>query len=466
MKSLKYLMMAVTAAMLFACSDDSSSDTGSNAHGANSGEAMELTGKVSINEDKQTIQYYTQRTLEGCFQKGLDFNWKTVALKVDTIKFKYEFVDDTLVLHSGTKFSKSGFMFVGGKGGESLEGTWKSTLCSYNHDTGEGSCKKACSEVREKQLKKLGKKSVNDLDDDEREELEAAVKESKCLNDKTIEDVTLKISGSDIKVTTQIREVDDYDFNDYMNSYYISSLYTSIKNGSCSLPSVIGIMSADSLGVQKARRVSEIIKEKSKSKNSLTFEVDGDYPITVKVDKASYDEEKVKISMTVDMGELSAKVCELQYEAGDVGSGDCNSDNSDLFKTPSSVVDDEGTKYKYVSTMEESNVEKFNECIFKGLKKLADATHGKKATCPDKYEDLSKYSDLVDSYSDYYSSYYDYYGDDEDIEYDYDYDYDYDESYLDDYIESLLKAGNKELSAKAYLKIRNAQIRALKELSK
>ena len=481
MKSFKYLMMAAVAAMLFACGDDSSSDSGSNASGGGSGEATEVTGKVSINEAKGTIQYYTQRTVEGCFQKGLDFSWKTVDLKVDTTKLKYEFVDDTLVIYSSisTKdFSTTGLMYVGGKVDESLNGTWTSTLCYYNQQTAKSSCKKACSVVREKWLEKNNKKSVNDLDDDDRAELNEALDESKCLSDKSIKDVTMKISGSEIKVITQQREVENYDFDDYKNSYFISSLYSSISNGACTVPLALGIMTADSMGVQTARRLAgkvkeTAIKETSKGKSSLTFEVGNDaFPITVKVSKADYDDDngKVKIAMSVDMGAFSAKVCELQYEAGSVTKSDCSDDNSDLFNDPVGVEDDEGGKYKYVSSMEESNADDFNDCLFKGLKKLAAETHGTDSRCPTKY-DPSKASYYYYGDYDYYYDDYDYddYYSDYVIPSDGDYsDYlDYYNDYYSEYYDSMMKAsGNKELPAKVYLKIRNAQIRALKELSK
>ena len=370
MKFFKYLVLAIVPAMFFACGDSGDSDSGSNAPGRSSEEVA--SGQVSINEKKKIIEYYTQRSLEGCFQKGLNFSWKTVDLKVDSVTYKYEFVDDTLVLHRGTSYGESGWMFVGGSE-DDLNGTWKSTLCYYSHENAESVCKRSCSEVKTSLLKKYKVSSKDELDDEELEEFEEKMDNSKCIDDEDITDVTLKISEPNITITETYRTAEREDFDDYMNSYFIGVLYESIYEGSSYVPSIFSLGQEASAMVQKYKRKADI-EEKSRSKNSLKFEVEG-YPISVKVNEYSYNNSKARISMTVTMEDFAKEACEVDYEAGVVTSSECNKDNSSGFEQVS-VEDDEGTKYKYIPYMENSTEDDFEVCMNRALTKLAKAIHG------------------------------------------------------------------------------------------
>ena len=170
--------------------DEGEPDSELSADSDNSGQH----GRVVIDESKSIIKPYLEKSVEGCFMSGLDFSWKTVDLDVEQSTFKYEFVDDTLVLHSGNSLTEYGSMYVGGKNGN-LNGTWQSTLCIYNSSAGKSTCYKPCSEVKKMILRKYGVSSEDELDDEDLEDYrqEYSVKRNTCHDDDEIVDVTLKI---------------------------------------------------------------------------------------------------------------------------------------------------------------------------------------------------------------------------------------------------------------------------------
>ena len=399
MKKFKYLMMAGAVAMLFACSDDGDSGSGSGSIAA--GDGSEQRGLVVVDESNSIIKPYTQKVVEGCFRSGLDFSWKTVDLGIDQTSFKYEFLEDTLVLYSGKSYSESGRMYVGGEE-DNLNGTWKSTLCYYDHFDEKMTCYKVCSSVRAKLLKEYLKKykvdSEDELDDDALEEFndEWNEKKSTCIDDGDIYDITIKISGDDFTMVSEQRKTEEKEFTDYMNSEYISGLYEAIYYGRTDAPSVYDLADEDSAGV-KSYRKKALIKEKKKTENSVTFVIDEEETVSVSVDNFDMDEEndRFEVSMTVTWGK---KECKLNHMEGRVNKGDCNSDNIGKFDSESDRQAEDGTIYKQIYGMEDSNMEEFNTCVEKILKKLVGSS-GESAQCTSAKAGAKT---CVDDYMDYY----------------------------------------------------------------
>lgn len=368
MKKIKYLAMAGVVAMLYACGDDS--DSGSNSIAA--GDGSERHGLVVIDESNSVIKPYLQDAVEGCFMRGLDFSWKTVELDVDQLSYKYEFVGDTLVLHSGKSFSENGIMYVGGKEGN-LNGTWQSTLCRYDHEEEETTCYKLCSEVKASVLKKFEVESEDELDEVDREDFEEEYykkrQKTPCFEDDEITDYTIKISGDDITIITKDRETEEKEFTDYMNSEYISDLYYAIYDGSTSAPRFYELFEEDSADVKSYRKKADIV-EKNKTEKSVTIIVAEEDTVSVTVKTVDIDEEngKYEVGMVVASGK---RTCELNYKSGRVNEGDCSADNLAYFDDPSKIEDVDGLTYRKVSYMEDSNEEDFDDCVSKILKAIA-----------------------------------------------------------------------------------------------
>ena len=329
-------------------------------------------GIVVIDENNSLIKPYLQDAVKGCFMNGYDFSWKTVELAVDQLSYKYEFVGDTLVLHSGKSFSEYGIMFVGGKEGN-LNGTWQSTLCSYDHEEEETTCYKLCSEVKASVLRKFDVTSENELDEVDREDFEEEYykkrQKTPCFEDYEITDVTIKISGDDITMITKDRETEEKEFTDYMNSEYISDLYYAIYEGYTSAPSFYDLFVEDSADVKSYRRKADI-EEKKKTKESVTFIVAEEDTVSVKVNTVSIDKEngKLEVGMVVKSGK---RTCELNNKSGRVNKGDCNADNLAYFDEPSKIEGEDGSIYRKVSYMEDSNAEDFNSCVGEILRTIA-----------------------------------------------------------------------------------------------
>lgn len=400
MKKFKYLMMSGVVAMLYACGSDSDSGSGSIA----GGDGTEQHGLVVIDESKSLIKPYLQKSVEGCFMSGLDFSWKTIDVGVNQMTFKYEFVGDTLVLHSGKAFTEYGAMYVGGTNGN-LNGTWQSTLCTYNNDEEETTCYKLCSEVKASILKKYDVTSEDELDAADYEEFEEEYEKKRaknpCVDEDDVTDVTIKISGDDITMIEKPRETEEKEFTDYMNSEYIADLYEAIYNGDSNAPSIYDLTDEDSASVKKYRKRAEI-EEKNRTTTSLTFVVDEETQVSVTVNKINLDREndKYEIGMTVASGK---RTCELNYMSGRVNKGDCDSDNLGKFDDPEKIVTEDGTVYKQVSYMEDSNMDDFDVCVGKILRNLAGSS-AEPEEDPRCTSVKANYKSCVNEYMDYYDA--------------------------------------------------------------
>ena len=263
MKKALYLLFAVSAATFFACGDDSSSD-----NGVGGGTVTETTsGTIILNEENQTFTAVSKDQEDLCVKEGFDYSWKTVDWGDDSIKFKYEFVGDTLVLYRGSYYyddeeeygygSSYGQMYVGGSNGN-LNGTWKSTLCSYNAKEGS-SCSKACKDVggklTEEEIAKYYEDMYSNMSfdemDDETGDVDVAVDQSfmdrmSCVDEDDYAEVTLKISGTSFTATEKYHYEEDLDFDDYTNSRFMAQFYESLIRKDPEVPSLSSLFREDS----------------------------------------------------------------------------------------------------------------------------------------------------------------------------------------------------------------------------
>lgn len=134
---------AVSAMLLTACGDDSSSNA-SDGFGRSSGDdGFSRTGTLYVNESEHILaialeNYETQM----CVVEEDNFTWKTVHITDEPDSMMYDFRGDTLVLYDmyhGQPDTEYGELLVGGTAGN-LYGTWTFTGCEYNKDDDETEC--------------------------------------------------------------------------------------------------------------------------------------------------------------------------------------------------------------------------------------------------------------------------------------------------------------------------------------
>lgn len=377
MKKALYLLFAVSAATFFACSDDSSSD-----NGVSGGTVTETTsGTIILNEENQTFTAVSKDQEDLCVKEGFDFSWKTVDWGDDSIKFKYEFVGDTLVLYRGSYYyddeeeygygSSYGQMYVGGSNGN-LNGTWKSTLCSYNAKEGS-SCSKACKDVggklTEEEIAKYYEDMYSNMSfdeiDDETGDVDVAVDQSfmdrmSCVDEDDYAEVTLKISGTSFTATEKYHYEEDLDFDDYTNSRFMAQFYESLIRKDPEVPSLSSLFREDSAGVKEF--IEDYKKYKvtvsNQTKKSITFNVMEAENITITVDDVTTSDYSGKVAMTL---KTSAGTCELLEEEGQVTKKTCSTEY-DAYFDMEREKDATGKEINYAEYFARDNEREFENC--------------------------------------------------------------------------------------------------------
>lgn len=181
----------VVAAMVFSlflgCSDDSSSDTVVN---------PEYSEKVHVSIDKEKQVILMERSdyvEEACILYNGNFNWGTEAheASIDTVAF-YEILHDTLEIFFHSKNTSPRF-YVGGST-ESLFGDWVDTECGLYDE------KIICPSAEEQKYSEIYGKSHLVISENNFAEKVAYTKNY-------------------------------FDYDDYMNSAYMSSLHNAIASG-------------------------------------------------------------------------------------------------------------------------------------------------------------------------------------------------------------------------------------------
>ena len=386
MKKGLYLMLAVTSAFFFACSDDSSSDSGSNGNGS---VTIEVSGSITVDAEKQTAVIVVENNEDVCVNENNTYSWKNVDFGADTSYGKYLFVGDTLVIIDCEEMTKKGDMkycdddgqmLVGGKAGD-INGTWKSVLCSYDVDDSVSTCFKSCDEVggklTDEEMERMYEQmysGMTELSDDEPAIDPKLMERMSCLDEdemKRYSEAVLKISGSSFssKVTYNYGEKDSFD--DYMNSRFMSKLYKSLANGDPEIPSASYLTEEDSSGVEKYIKSAKI-EVTSQTKNSVTFKF-ADQTFSVNIKKLSRTMDGSEFDMVVTANSTS---CELESEEGEVTKSTCKAEYGEFFDKDTER-DAAGNKITIADYYEKSNGRDFERCTEAMIDSLSAALKGK-----------------------------------------------------------------------------------------
>ena len=363
-------MFAVSAATFFACGDDSSSDNGNGPSG--SGTVTETqTGTIVLDEENQKFTAVSKDQEELCVKEGFDYSWKTVDWGDDSVKFRYEFVGDTLVLYRSSYYDDDGYssgqMFVGGKGG-SLNGTWKSTLCTYSTMDGT-SCAKACKDVggklTDEEIEKYYEDLYSNMSFDEIGEEDVTVDQSfmdrmTCVDEEDYAESSIKISGTSFTATVKYHYEEDLDFDDYTNSKFMAKFYENLIRRDPEVPSLGYLFREDSAGVKEF--IEDYKKYKvtvsNQSKKSITFNVMETENITITVNDVSTSETSGKLTMTL---KTSTGSCQLLEEEGEVSKKTCSTEY-DAYFDMDREKDATGKEINYAEYFARNNEREFESC--------------------------------------------------------------------------------------------------------
>lgn len=376
MKKSLTLMLAATSAFFFACGDDSSSDNG--VGGGSGSITVETSGTITVDAENKTAIVAIEESEDVCVNEGAGvYNWKNVNFGLDSSFSKYEFVGDTLVMFDCEymddegdfrECDEEGQMMVGGKAGK-LDGTWKAIPCMYDSDDSETVCFKPCSEVPGGKLSdEEMDKIYEELEKMYKEDPEKASKKYESMMDRMtcldkeqmqkvgINEGTVKISGD--KITAKVTHYYDLgeDFDDFMNSEFMSRFYRNLADGYPEVPAYYHLTEEDSSDVEEYKE-SANVEEVKQTKSSVSFKVAGQ-AVSVNVNKYEYSLDKFELSMAIT---VNGKTCQLQVEEGDVTKGQCKAENGEFFEKRT-TDDASGNEITYVSGYEKSNENEYEKC--------------------------------------------------------------------------------------------------------
>lgn len=386
MKKSLTLLLTVTSAFFFACSDDSSSDSGNS-------EVIEQSGTLIVDEEKQTVTIISQLTEEMCVRDEvtLEYAWKSIDFGTDSNFMKYEFVGDTLVVFDyddwDEEYSSSGPMYVGGKAGK-LDGTWKSTYCSYNSKEKASVCYKPCSEVKapkeltEEEIMEMMKDMTEEEQEAFAEEYARSMMDSFCLDEEDLEDhpdVTLKISGSSFKTIIKINRTEE-DFDDFTNSKFMTSFIGNLISGDGNVPSFSKLFKEDSSGMEKIAKTYKAyqVEVSNQSKKNITFKF-ADQTLSVNFKTVNQSGENRELAMDVSSG---GKTCSLSEESGDVTKSTCKSEYGEYFDIDR-IEGADGVKISVADEYEKSNESGFEDCVEDMMDSLFATIKGKGSSSDD-----------------------------------------------------------------------------------
>lgn len=134
---------AVSAMLLTACGDDSSSNPNDEFGRSSGDDGFSRTGTLYVNESNHILSIALENfETQMCVVEEDNFTWKTVHITDEPDSMMYDFRGDTLVLYDmyhGQPDTEYGELLVGGTAGN-LYGTWTFTGCEYNKDDDETEC--------------------------------------------------------------------------------------------------------------------------------------------------------------------------------------------------------------------------------------------------------------------------------------------------------------------------------------
>lgn len=134
---------AVSAMLLTACGDDSSSNANDEFGRSSGDDGFSRTGTLYVNESNHILSIALENfETQMCVVEEDNFTWKTVHINDEPDSMMYDFRGDTLVLYDmyhGQPDTEYGELLVGGTAGN-LYGTWTFTECEYDRDDDETEC--------------------------------------------------------------------------------------------------------------------------------------------------------------------------------------------------------------------------------------------------------------------------------------------------------------------------------------
>lgn len=392
MKKSLTLMLAVTSAFFFACSDDSSSDSGTNGGSV----TIEVSGTISVDQENKAVVVAISNAEDVCVNENNTYAWKNVDFGVDSSFSKYLFLGDTLVIIDCEEIGKDGeprycddegHMFVGGKA-DDLNGTWKSVYCMYDTDDETSQCFKACKDVggklTDEEMAKMYEdmfSSMSELDMDAEPEVDQKMMDRMtCLDEndlKRYSESVLKISGSSFSSKVTYSYGDDDNFDDYMNSRFMSKFYKNLAKGDPSIPDTYYLTEEDSSGVEQYIK-SAGIEVTKQTKNSVTFKF-ADQTFSVNVKKFNNSVDGREFAMSVSFNSMS---CDLDAEEGEVTKSTCKAEYGEFFDKET-VKDAAGNKITVAYEYEKSNEKDFDRCTDKMVDSVYAAIKGKGGSSDD-----------------------------------------------------------------------------------
>ena len=336
---------------------------------------IQMSGTISVDQENKTMVVAISNAEDVCVNENSTYAWKNVDFGVDSSFAKYLFVGDTLVIIDCDEIGKDGEprycdeegqMFVGGSAG-SLNGTWKSVSCMYDTDDETSQCFKPCKDVpggklTDEEMAKVYEDMFNSMSEQDMD-AELVVGQNMmdrmtCLDDNDLSrlaEATLKISGNSI--TSKVTYSLGYNnFDDYMNSRFMSKFYRNLANGDPSIPDTYYLTEEDSSGVENYIK-SAGIEVTRQTKNSVTFKF-ADQTFSVNVKKFNRTLNSHELAMSVSFNNLS---CDLNAEEGEVTKSTCKAEYGDFFDKETEK-DAFGNKITVAYEYEKSNQKDFNRC--------------------------------------------------------------------------------------------------------
>jgi len=366
MKKALYLMFAVSAATFFACGDSSSSD-----NGAGAGTYTEsYSGSIEVDAENKTVTQVLQQSQSLCVKDNIDlsYSWKTLDFKADTSAFKYGFVGDTLVIYDedyyGDGFDTMGAMYVGGSNGK-LDGTWKSTLCSYDSEKKKTTCYEFCTEDEESEAGTVDitEEELESMTEEDIMRLAMSMAEPACIDEEDAwdyPDVTLKISGNSISATATYKTDEDYSFDDYTNSKFMTSLISELMSRDGDVPSMSKLFKQDSSNMKKLAKDYKkySVEITNQTKKSITIKI-GEESVTVNFKTVSHSDDFAKLAFDVSGNKTT---CPYSGEYGVVTKSDCKEANGEYFHMYD-VTDADGIKHSVAGDYSKDNERGFSQCV-------------------------------------------------------------------------------------------------------
>lgn len=317
--------IALTEAVLTACTDDNSPNTASDNGSDLFEEDAELYAAYPIEIDytNQIITIHESISKERCINENGIHVWKDFGSRTHTFLTKYSLAKDSLFLYNyddedGIFSKEASIIAIGNKQGQLL-GKWKDTGC-YELD-----------------------------------------REIACESYSTIENQTYLITEDTLKVYTKNNTLSNPNL-DFINSYYISEILYTIINGDELYPGPSEIFDLNN-GDNPIGLILEKhnIVPTTRTNTVLSFNYES-HLYSINIEQADYKNESGNIKMTVGNEEKS---CSLDYHGywGNAIKQVCNGNGTGHF-VERLAGDEKGNEYIKVSNyFDKDDPQIFSDCV-------------------------------------------------------------------------------------------------------